>query len=748
MPARPRLVQPPRNMLHELKTTIEYGSIIWRHLRTASYDYSKTTTLFNLLSIAENNIISITNCILIRHRLNSITSTSHPLSQLLDFYSAPTVSCNISRNSVQQQLITYQQNPDIAKPFHWNNYFAPLFCLRNMSDINEPMSDPQEEENRSTSSANSSYSTSKARRDVYHVDDTGIQTISELVAAQLAQDRENQKGAADDEPNNMGFISASDTIHVPTTQENNILWKYRLTLYRRRNASPHTNTMLDLFKSFAYELFHKDKHASLLPVATEHSTFTQIASVKQIHATDLSRMKIYFRSFAKHQVKSLSGEFLIQSVIHPDNFRDASTMGEWLAAHEYDARPSINQNEEMRVIGCLLYSNHFINRDALSQAIMNDLLWNPDEEDDFGTFHLSLRNFSVEKKKAIRIIFVSAEVPKMEKLTDFFSKLYDGSVKRYPYSTPLLFVPLYRCNLSSEFRAQLIRMHNDRIGEAVTATTIKGWHSLESPILLQTPNGSTTRSTVKELLLCLPASRGMVTQYLFTNIEPQPNSDFFLAVYAVANEDLLDERLKSLSKDIHKLLAPGESNKFFIDPSRGLTFGKDIRQYIGGNQDFQNPSTSSASQLQRLTHMVRSPSIKRTSPPVPPRSTRHKPEESSRATATTTSYSGVTQLNTTSFSTPTTSFTSSSATHEISITIERRFVAIERQQQNQQQQQDAMNVKLDLLDEVAHESNTLLKQMMADLKLSPDARGAKRDKPSDPAEEDQDETMGTFPKLP
>ena len=158
-----------------------------------------------------------------------------------------------------------------------------------------------------------------------------------------------------------------------------------------------------------------------------------------------------------------------------------------------------------------------------------------------------------------------------------------------------------------------------------------------------------------------------------------------------------------------------------------------------GNQDFQNPSTSSALQLQRLTHMVRSPSIKRTSPPVPPRSTRHKPEESSRATATTTSYSGVTQLNTTSFSTPTTSFTSSSATHEISITIERRFVAIERQQQNQQQQQDAMNVKLDLLDEVAHESNTLLKQMMADLKLSPDARGAKRDKPSDPAEEDQDE---------
>mmetsp|Transcript_15432 Transcript_15432/g.21999 ORF Transcript_15432/g.21999 Transcript_15432/m.21999 type:complete len:741 (-) Transcript_15432:85-2307(-) len=740
-------------MLHELKTTIEYGCIIWGHLRTATYDYSKTTTLFTLLSLAENNIISIANSLAIRHRLNSLPSISHPLSQLIDFYSAPSASCRISRNSVQQQIIEYQKKPDIVKPFYWNNYFAPIFCSINMSDINETMKDIHEEETHLLSSARSSNSTSKARRDVFTVDDTGIQKISELVAAQLYQDREKQQEAAGDELNDMGFISASDTLHVPTTQESNTLWKYRLTLYRRRNAFPHMTAMLDLFKSFAYELFHKDKHASILPVATEHSTFTHITSVKQIQAMDLSRMKIYFRSFAKHQVKSLSGEFLIQSIIHPDNFRDVSTMGEWLVAHKYDARPSISQNEEMRVIGCLLYSNHFINRDALSQAIMDDVGWNPDEEEDFGAFHLSLRNFSVENKTSIRILFVSAEVSKMEKMTEFFSLLYDGSAKRYPYCTPLLFVPLYRCNLSSEFRAQLIRMHNDRIGEAVTATTIKGWHSLDSPILLHGPDGSTARSTVKELLLSLPASPGMVTPYLFTNIEPQPNSDFFLAVYAVANEDLIDERLKSLSKDIHKLLAPGESAKFFIEPLRGLTFGKDIRQYIVGNQAIQNSSPSSALQLQRLTHMVRSPSTKRSPPSETPRSTRRKPEESSsRVTATTTSYSGVTQMNTTSFSSPTTSFTSSSATHEISmITIERRFehrfVAIETQQRGQKEQQEEMNVKLDLLDEVAHESNSLIKQMMNDLKNSV-PRGAKRDKPSDSAVGDQDETMGIRPQLP
>jgi len=359
----------------------------------------------------------------------------------------------------------------------------------------------------------------------------------------------------------------------------------------------------------------------------------------------------------------------------------------------------------------------------------------------------------VENKTSIRIIFVSAEVSKMEKMTEFFSSLYDGSVKRYPYCTPLLFVPLYRCTLSSEFRAQLIRMHKDRIGEEVTATTIKGWRSLDSPILLQAPDGSTERSTVKELLLSLPASPGMVTPYLFTNIEPQTNSDFFLAVYATANEDYLDERLRSLSKDIHKLLAPGEAHKFFSDPARGLSFGKNIRQYITGNQDMQTASHNSAMQLQRLTNMVRSTPVKRNSPSVTPRITRPKPGDStSRTSATTTSYSGVTQLNTTSFSSPTTSFTSSSEKHEFSITIERRFVALEVQARQTKEQQKEMSLKLDVLDDVAHESNVLIKQMMHDLNIRPverASRGSKRDKPSDAtADEDPDETMGTFSSNP
>ena len=188
---------------------------------------------------------------------------------------------------------------------------------------------------------------------------------------------------------------------------------------------------------------------------------------------------------------------------------------------------------------------------------------------------------------------------------------------------------------------------------------------------------------------------------------------------------------------------------FFVDSHRGFSFGKEVKQYISSLVKVQNPSSSTAVQLQRLNQMVRSPSTKRQSPLATPRITRHKPvDSSSRATATTASYSGVTQMNTTSFSSPTTSYSSSTTTHEISITVERRLVAVETRLDVQQQQQDEMNTKLDSLDEIAQESNVMLKQMMADMNITKGGRGAKRDKPSGNEADDQDATMGTPRQFP
>lgn len=179
---------------------------------------------------------------------------------------------------------------------------------------------------------------------------------------------------------------------------------------------------------------------------------------------------------------------------------------------------------------------------------------------------------------------------------------------------------------------------------------------------------------------------------------------------------------------------------------RGLSFGRNIPQYVVGNNSLQVASPSSEMQLKRLNRMVRTSPIKRTSPMETPRSTRRKPEDSSpRATAMTASYSGVMQTNSTSYTSPTTSFTSSTATHEVSITIERRFVSIETTLHQQQQQQDEMNVKLDNLDETTHESNILIKQMMDNLKIAPLIRGEKRSKPSE-AEEDMHEELMVTPK--
>ena len=114
-----------------------------------------------------------------------------------------------------------------------------------------------------------------------------------------------------------GFISASDTIQPPSTQENLPLWTYCLSLYRHRNAATTSATTLDLFKSFATELFHKDKQASLLPVSARHTKFSSITSVKEIPKIDIGRMRLYFSPWSRNQQYSLSGEFHLQTVIHP-----------------------------------------------------------------------------------------------------------------------------------------------------------------------------------------------------------------------------------------------------------------------------------------------------------------------------------------------------------------------------------------------------------------------------------------------
>jgi len=85
---------------------------------------------------------------------------------------------------------------------------------------------------------------------------------------------------------------------------------------------------LDLFKSFPLDLFYRDKQASLLPISAAHAAFTPLTSVKQVHTLDPSRMKIFFTPWARNQTRSLSGDIYIQTVIHPDHFKETMAMGE------------------------------------------------------------------------------------------------------------------------------------------------------------------------------------------------------------------------------------------------------------------------------------------------------------------------------------------------------------------------------------------------------------------------------------
>ena len=145
LPAHQRSLQKARRMLQELSSTIKYGTIIWDHLQTATYDQQMASRLFKILSIAERTIFSIANSIAIRQRLNSY-SILHPLTPLIAFYSAPIPTHSKSSLSVCQQVLDYRINPTNLRPFYWNNYFAPLFQHSNMSagqdSDNEDMFDP------------------------------------------------------------------------------------------------------------------------------------------------------------------------------------------------------------------------------------------------------------------------------------------------------------------------------------------------------------------------------------------------------------------------------------------------------------------------------------------------------------------------------------------------------------------------------------------------------------------------------
>ena len=288
-------MQHARTMLRELGNTVEYGRIIWEHLSTQTYDRHTAITLFQVLRVAEATISSIAKSLLFRQSLSQISLS--PLTEIIKFYAAPEPRLHLSNSSVQQQIIDFKINPGISRPYYWNNYFAPIFLLLKMStsdhDDDSMQQDDGDSSDRESSVVSHSKQPSKQRRQVYSVADTSVERISELIAIQLENDR-SQAEVEQPQGDPAGFISASDTIQPPSTQENLPLWTYRLSLYRRRNAASTSMTMLDLFKSFATELFHKDKQASILLVSSRHTKFSSITSVKEIPKVDLGRMRLYF----------------------------------------------------------------------------------------------------------------------------------------------------------------------------------------------------------------------------------------------------------------------------------------------------------------------------------------------------------------------------------------------------------------------------------------------------------------------
>lgn len=183
-PARKRLVQTPRSMLQELRTTIEYGNTIWEYLCTATYNRTIACTLSELLSIAESNIITIAKSIIIHQQLTNKVQ-SHSLSPLFDFYSSPVPKYKAASPSLRQQIQDIRVRDSTPKPFYWNNYFAPLFQFFIMSDdqLSATSTDMNGDEV-STGTCETVVSTSKSSRvrgTTHTVADLSVAKISKIV---------------------------------------------------------------------------------------------------------------------------------------------------------------------------------------------------------------------------------------------------------------------------------------------------------------------------------------------------------------------------------------------------------------------------------------------------------------------------------------------------------------------------------------------------------------------------------------
>jgi len=81
-----------------------------------------------------------------------------------------------------------------------------------------------------------------------------------------------------------------------------------------------------------------------------------------------------------------------------------------------------------------------MHREEIKRSILLHPSWNHEDTDE-PIFDIYVSDFLASPKKT-KMLFVSAEKSKQEKIITFMKELYDGEPKQYPQGSMMLFIPL------------------------------------------------------------------------------------------------------------------------------------------------------------------------------------------------------------------------------------------------------------------------------------------------------------------
>jgi hypothetical protein len=115
-------------------------------------------------------------------------------------------------------------------------------------------------------------------------------------------------------------------------------------------------------------------------------------------------------------------------------------------------------------IDALCYSSEFMFWEDLKEANLSNPEWQPSDTNSPPIFDLYISDFSASGKKT-KMLFISTECSKQEKVSSLFKKIYNGTKKGYPNGSMMLFVPLADLTSSNDLCQKIFFNHTQYIGE-------------------------------------------------------------------------------------------------------------------------------------------------------------------------------------------------------------------------------------------------------------------------------------------